>query len=334
LETFQAVEQTEQLALFDSGSIDIAKLRTLGEKLQTGPRSAPLTTRGYAADWRMFTAWCERLGRSSLPASADTVWLYVTSMLVERKCKASTATRHVSSILHHHRVANLPIPSRAKVQGLLADVKRDRHERYEGKRALTPRDLARMCAACDGATNTGARDRALLVLGFATSMRRSELSALDLSDVTFESKGVAILIRKSKTDQAGRGRLIAVWPGAKPETDPVELLRAWIKRRGSWAGPLFSRIEGGFRFDELRHERIGGESINKVLKRALKRIGLDPKPYGAHSLRAGAVTAAAELGRSDQEIMALSGHRSADVMRQYVRRARVFDGRNPLAGVL
>jgi integrase len=252
-------------------------------------------------------------------------------MLVERECKASTATRHLSAILHHHRAANLPIPPREKVQGLLADVRRDRHERYEGKRALTPRDLAHLCASCDGTTNTGVRDRALLVLGFATSMRRSELSALDLADVTFESKGVAIMVQRSKTDQNGRGRLIAVWPGAKPATDPVELLRAWIKRRGSWAGPLFPRIDG---FHQIHHDRIGGEAINKVLKRNMRRAGLDPTHYGAHSLRAGAVTAAAELGRSDQEIMALSGHRSADVMRQYVRRARVFDGRNPLAGVL
>jgi integrase len=331
LETSQEAQQAEQLALFDSGSIDIAKLRTLGEKLQTGPRSAPLTVRGYADDWRLFAAWCERLGRSSLPASGDTVWLYVTYMLGERKTKTSTAMRHVSAILHHHRAANLPVPPRKKVQGLLTDVRRDRGERCEGKRALTPKDLARLCASCEDDRNTGARDQALLVLGFATSMRRSELSALDLADVTFESKGVAILIRKSKTDQAGRGRLVAVWPGTQAATDPVELLRAWIKRRGSWAGPLFSRIDG---FDQIHHDRIGGAAINKVLKRNMKRAGLDPTHYGAHSLRAGAVTAAAELGRSDQEIMALSGHRSADVMRKYVRRARVFDGRNPLAGVL
>jgi integrase len=255
-------------------------------------------------------------------------------MLDERKCKTSTATRHVASIMHYHRAANLPVPSRERVQGLIGNVRRDRHEQQEGKRALSPADLARLCASCDGETNAGARDRALLVLGFATSMRRSELSSLDLADVTFESKGVAVLLRRSKTDQAGRGRLIAVWPGAKPATDPVELLHTWIKRRGSWAGPLFPRIDGGFRFDQIQHDRVSGEAINKILKRCLKRAGIDPRPYGAHSLRAGAVTAAAELGRSDQEIMALSGHRTADVMRKYVRRVRVFDGRNPLAGVL
>jgi integrase len=325
------VSETEQLTLFECKSVDVERLRAIGEKLQTGPRSARLTVRGYGADWRMFNEWCDRLGRSALPASADTVWLYITSMIAERGTKASTANRHLSSILHHHRAAGLPVPAREKVRGLLADVKRDRGERYEGKRALTPQLLARLCAGCDSGTNTGVRDRALLVLGFATSMRRSELSALDLADVTFESKGVAVLVRRSKTDQNGRGRVIAVWPGSKPATDPVELLRSWVGRRGSWAGPLFPRIDG---FHQIHHDRIGGEAVNKVLKRNLRRIGVDPKPYGMHSLRAGAVTAAAELGRSDQEIMALSGHRSADVMRQYVRRARVFDGRNPLAGVL
>jgi integrase len=329
-----AAQDAEQLTLFESGSIDIAKLRAIGEKLQTGPRSAPLTMRGYAEDWRTFTAWCERVGRSPLPASGDTVWLYVAWMLGERKRKTSTVNRHVCAIIRYHRAANLPVPPRERAQGLLTDVRRDRGERHEGKRALTPQDLARLCAACDGSTNTGARDRALLVLGFATSMRRSELSALDLADVTFESQGAVVLLRKSKGDQKARGRLIAVWHGGKPETDPVDLLRAWIARRGSWAGPLFPQIAGGFRFDEIHRNRIGGEAINKVLKRAMKRAGLDPTHYGAHSLRAGAVTAAAELGRSDQEIMALSGHRTPAVMRQYIRRARVFDGRNPLAGVL
>lgn len=332
MEISPVAREAEQLALFNSG-VDLARLRSLGERLQTGPQPAPLTARNYAADWRMFASWCVRCGRSALPASDDTVWLYVTFMLVERNNKSFTATRHVSSILYHHRVANLPVPDIDKVRSLLADVRRARRERYEGKRALTPRDLGRILKSCDVGTNVGLRDRAMLVLGFATSMRRSELVGLDLSDITFEeNKGLVVLLRRSKTDQAGRGRLIAVWPGSNPATDPVVILRSWIDRRGNWAGPLFTNC-GGFG-DRIRRGRLDGEVVNKALKRCLVRIGLDPLQYGAHSLRAGAVTAAAQQGRSDQEIMALSGHKSAVMMTQYVRRARVFDGRNPLAGVL
>ena len=332
MEISSAVEEVEQLSLFEAAGYSLSRLRSEGERLQTGPQPAPLTSRNYAADWRMFNAWCGRSGRSALPASGDTLWLYVTSILVERKCKSFTATRHVTSILHYHQAAGLPRPDITKTRGLIADVRRNRGERYEGKRALTPQELARLVNSCDASTNAGARDRAMLVLGFATSVRRSELVALDLSDVTFEAKGLVILLRRSKTDQAGRGRLIAVWPGANPATDPVSILRQWIERRGDWAGPLFSHTGG---FGELiRRERLLGQAVNQILKRRMKRIGMNSAQYGAHSLRAGAVTAAAGLGRSDQEIMALSGHKSTNVMRQYVRRARVFDGRNPLAGVL
>lgn len=331
MENLSVVEEAEQLRLFNTG-VDVSRLRAMGEKLQTVPPNASNTQRGYAADWRMFEAWCAASGRRPLPASADTVWLYMTSMFVDRKCKSFTCTRHISAILHHHRAAEVAEPDVTKARELVSSVRRDRGERYEGKQALTPKQLARLVASCDPGTNAGTRDRAMLLLGFATSMRRSEIVALDLSDVSFESKGMAILVRKSKTDQNGRGRFIAVWNGEKPETDPVRLLRAWIERRGDWAGPLFPRTDGFG--DPIHRERMLAQAVNQMLKRRLKRAGIDPRPYGSHSLRAGAITATAELGRSDQEIMNLSGHRSAAVMRTYVRRARVFDGRNPLAGVL
>jgi integrase len=170
-----------------------------------------------------------------------------------------------------------------------------------------------------------------MVLGFATSFRRSNLAGLQLSDLTFSPEGLVVVQRRSKTDQQGRGRVMGVWPGRRAATDPVRVLRAWLARRGDWAGPLFCRVQTS---DVLVRRGIGGDAINDVVKRAVVRVGLDPSLFGAHSLRAGAVTASAELGRTDQEIMGLSGHRSSETMRGYVRGTRLFAGRNPLAGAL
>jgi integrase len=184
---------------------------------------------------------------------------------------------------------------------------------------------------CEARTALGARDRAIVVLGFATSFRRAELCRLQLSDVSFERRGLAVLLRYSKRDQEGRGRVLGVWAGKRACTDPVRVLRDWLAFRGDWEGPLFCRVQTG---DVVKRRPISGEALAESVKRAIASAGIDPARYGAHSLRAGAITASAGLGRSDQEIMGLSGHASAKVMRMYVRSARLFSGRNPLAGVL
>jgi integrase len=322
--------QPEQLLLFDLGGIDMAKLRAMRDGLQA-VNKADLTVRGYAADWRMFDGWCQRTGRNPLPATEETLGLYVAWLVGERERKVSTATRHMAAIAHYHLAANLAKPGTADANRTLHGVRRSRNERPQGKLALRPSELARAAKACDPKTNRGARNRAAIVLGFATSLRRSSLADLQLSDIAFEREGVAIYVRKEKQDQLGKGRVIGVWNGERPETDPPRVLRAWIARRGTWQGPLFPRVHLN---DTVLREQLSGEAFHKIVQACLKRIGIEPKFYGAHSLRAGAVTAAAQLGRSDQEIMGLSGHTTPAVMKQYVRRARIFDGRNPLAGVL
>jgi integrase len=309
----------------------LGKLALLRDNLRR-PVLAEHTMSSYASDWHAFVRWCEQVGRSALPASPDTLTLYVTWLLVESGRKCSTAQRHVASVAHFHRNALLPSPAGQEVRAVLSSVRRTRRERPAGKTALAADDLVRVAGACNCATNLGTRDRAIVVLGFASSLRRSELAALLLSDVTFDDRGLVVLVRKSKTDQDGAGRLLGVWPGERALTDPVRVLGAWIDRRGPWEGPLFPAIPN--RFDHVSRRPVSGEAVNEAIKRAIARAGIDPASYGAHSLRAGAITASADAGRSDQEIMNFSGHISAKVMRGYIRRARVFSGRNPLAGVL
>lgn len=320
----------EQLRLFDYGSVDLSALRQKRSDLKVSLR-ARQTVCGYAADWRVFCRWCDDAGRVPSPCDSETLSLYVTWLLSVQSRRTATAARHLAAVRDFHRRAGLPVPSVADARSVIIAFRRERGERPQGKAALTVADFGRVCRACDCLTNLGCRDRAIMVLGFATSFRRSNLAGLQLSDVTFSPDGLVVVQRRSKTDQQGRGRVMGIWPGRRVATDPVRVLRAWLAMRGDWAGPLFCRVQTS---DVLVRRGISGDAINDVVKRAVARVGLDPSLFGAHSLRAGAVTASAELGRTDQEIMGLSGHRSAEVMRGYVRSGRLFVGRNPLAGAL
>lgn len=320
---------SDQLWLFDCGGVDVGALRVRRDSLRLAVR-AGRTIAAYDSDWRQFDQWCRLRGCPSLPASPDNLQLYVTWMF-EQGRKVSTAERHVSAIAHYHRRANAPSPVEPGTREVIRGVRRERREKPQGKTALSVADLVRVSVKCDARTALGARDRAIVVLGFATSFRRSELSHLQLSDVTFERNGLAVLLRYSKRDQEGRGRMMGVWAGRRACTDPVRVLRDWLAFRGNWEGPLFCRVQTG---DAVKRRPITGEALAEAIKRAIAAAGIDPRPYGAHSLRAGAITASADLGRSDQELMGLSGHLSAKMLKTYVRSARLFSGRNPLAGVL
>lgn len=293
---------------------------------------APLTIRGYESDWKLFDKWCRQAGKHSLPACEDTIRLYLAWLLEEKGRKTTTAERHIQAVAHRHRQRGLQNPISSSVRETLLAIRRGRKERPLGKKALDVGDLVRISEACDTLTNRGLRDRAIIVLGFATSFRRSNLARLQLSDISFHKPGLAVYVQSSKTDQEAVGHTFAVWAGERACTDPVTVVQSWIDARGTWSGPLFTKVTS--RGDCVSHSGISGESINEIVQRAVARAGLDPAGYGAHSLRAGAITACAELGRSDQEIMGLSGHANARVMRTYIRSSRLFAGRNPLAGVL
>lgn len=252
-------------------------------------------------------------------------------MVVERGRKVATAEHHVAAVTHYHRRAGHPSPRNDDVRKVLAEVRKERHEQPEGKEAISPLDLVRVAEACDLTTTAGLRDRALVILGFASSFRRSELANLLLSDVGEDEFGLTLFQRRSKTDQKRKGRYFGIWHGARESTDPVRALKSWIDARGPWVGPLFCRIS---RTGRVIPRGITGEAINDAIQRAIARAGLDATRYGAHSLRAGAVTAAAKIGRTDQEIKEMSGHKSTQVMEGYIRGERLFAGRNPLEGVL
>jgi len=324
--------ENEQLSLFEGGGIDLSVLREKLARLDLSGTRAPLTLRGYESDWKLFDRWCQRAGKQSLPACEDTMRLYVVWLLEEKGRKTTTAERHIQAVAHRHRQGGLQSPISSNVRGTLLAIRRERKERPCGKKALDVDNLVRISEACDTLTNRGLRDRALIVLGFATSFRRSNLARLQLSDLTFHELGLAVHVRSSKTDQAGVGKTFGVWAGERASTDPVKAVRDWIDARGSWPGPLFTKVTS--RGDHIAHSGISGETVNEIVQRALVRAGLDPTGYGAHSLRAGAITTSAAKGRSNHELKALSGHRSDKSVSVYIRDARLFTGRNPLAGAM
>src|ERR1039458_1642151 len=272
--------EPEQLTLFDLG-IDLQSLRR--ERAAMAERKRALNTRlAYESDWRDFAAWCASAGREALPASADTVSLYLVA-LAGRGRVQSTIGRRVVSIAAQHLAAGHASPATADVGEVLAGIRRKLGTApVHRKAALSVDDLRLMLPAC-GDGPRGARDRALLLVGFASGLRRSELAALDLADVSIVRQGVVLRVRRSKTDQSGKGREVGVHKGRRPATCPRYALDRWIVERGSWPGALFCHVGPVGRVD---HARIAGQSVAAAVKAAARRAGLDPARYGGHSLRA------------------------------------------------
>jgi integrase len=238
----------------------------------------------------------------------------------------------VCAIRYKHKAEGHPSPVDRSVTDLLSGLARQLKERPRGRRALTPSQLQRVSArlAKDGSP-IAARDRALLVLGFALGWRGSELARLQVADVSLDRKGLRIFQGWSKTDQEGKGREVGIPHGRNACTCPVVALDAWLKIRGRQDGPLFCAIRKSGRV--VVSAAITGEVVNQVLKARMRDAGMEPGDYGSHSLRAGCVTAAAESGATELAIMQRTGHRSIEMVLKYTRPARAF-ACDPLAGVL
>lgn len=215
------------------------------------------------------------------------------------------------------------------IKRLMQNTARALKEKPRGKAALTPRQLRRICQRPSERT-IDVRDRAMFVLCFAAGWRGSELVSLNLSDVHFRPQGVVLYLGASKADQRGKGRVIGVHRGKHKSICPVQALREWLKVRGDWPGPLFVGIR---RNGALGHRAIVRDTLNERLKKALKTIRVDSKPFGSHSLRVGMVTAATEAGYTPQQIMGRTGQKTTKSLEGYIRPAQVFRV-NPLAGVL
>jgi len=185
-------------------------------------------------------------------------------------------------------------------------------------------DLKRMLDQLP-ATRVGLRDRALLLVGFAGAFRRSELVSLDVVDLEFSRAGLIVTLRKSKTDQEGRSRRLGIPYGSSEQTCPVRSVQAWLESARIVDGPVFRSLD---RFQRVQPKRLSDKAVALVVKRRARAVGLDPARYAGHSLRAGLATSAAAAGASERIIMSQTGHRSADMVRKYIREGNLFNS-NP-----
>ena len=287
------------------------------------------TQKSYRDSWKRFEKKCHELNREFLPASEETIALWITACLHDG-LRINTIECRLCGVVFYHKQLGYPSPLGPRVRKVLNGAKRTKKEQPHPKKPLSASQILRMSRALDPQHLRDARDKAILVLGFAGAFRRSELAALDLADVEFVSQGLLVEIRSSKTDQFGHGRIVGIFRGEKSDTDPVRCLRAWLTHRGNGPGPLFCRVNRTG--EEIQPgRRMHPETLVKAIKRAGRLAGLNPHLYAGHSLRSGYCTEAAANGATEMAIMLRTGHRSAEMVHRYVRPLSAF-ATNPLAG--
>jgi site-specific recombinase XerD len=288
---------------------------------------APNTLRGYRSDWTEFTAWCDQARRPALPAAGDTISLYLTE-LARHGAKVGTMSRRLSSIKFAHQLRELPDPTTgARVVAVWEGIRRTHGAPPDQAPPLMFPELDDVLAHC---TQTriwktrppepdlaGLRDRALLLVGFWGALRRSELAALTVDQLTEHRRGLVLALPWSKTNQRGEETELVVLPYANRRTRcPVTALKTWIDAAGITSGPVLRKVSRGNR---ALHRALHPESINDLVHAATTRAELTGGPYSAHSLRAGFVTYGHLRGASDRAIAHQTRHRSLATLGAYVR---------------
>jgi integrase len=282
------------------------------------------TRRAYRADWVHFAAWCHRAGFRALPAPPATVAAYLAAHAGEHA--AATLSRRLAAIARVHRSAGHPFDGRdALVRGTLRGLRREHATPPRRAAALTTAEIKSILGAC-GRGLTGLRDRALILVGYAGALRRSELVGLDVEHLRQTADALVLLLPRSKGDQAGEGQRVSIGRGRHPETCPVRAVEEWLRAAGIRFGPVFRKVSVR---GVVEPNRLHPESVRALLRAraaAAGIVGTRLEPVSAHGLRAGFVTAAYAAGLRDEEIMEHTRHRSVATMRRYVRRARLAKG--------
>ncbi|MCP1539000.1 portal protein [Methylorubrum extorquens] len=261
------------------------------------------TRRAYASDWSDFAGWAAGLDQAVAPASAATVAAYLAS-LADRGLKASTIVRRGAAIGYTHRIAGHEAPTNAEaVKAVLRGIKRRLGVALERKVPATARAIGAMLKKVPD-TLTCKRDRAVLLLGFAAALRRSEIVGLTVGDLERTPDGLFVHIRRSKTDQEGEGHIVAIPRGGKLK--PVE---DWLAAAGIMEGRVFDLTD---------------RTVANIVKRYAEAAKLDLALFSGHSLRAGFVTSALEAGADLLKVMDVTRHREVKTLKAYDRRAKAF----------
>ena len=303
-----------------------------GVELVRGRRAAN-TVRGYNSDLRVLFAYMAEHGQPpALPVHPAVLIAFIAHEARpdarpgrERPARAaSTIDRRLAAIGKAHQLAGLPDPTKdQRVRDALTGARRRlRSAPTKAKAALGLEDVDHMLRGLDLMAHAGRRDKAMLLVALAATLRRSELVALDVEDVRFVPEGMLISIARSKTDQEGAGETLAIAAGDRPDLCAVHALREWLEGAGIREGAIFRRIRAG---DRLTGERLSDKAVARTVKKHAARVGLDPDLFSGHSLRSGGITQAVREGHDERELARLSRHKDVGVLRGYIRRENAFE---------
>ena len=302
-------------------SLEIETLKNLKNS------KADNTLRAYRSDYKDFSEFCAKNSLNSMPTEPKILALYLTHL--SSTSKFSTLKRRIASISVIHKLKGHYLDTKHPIiMENLHGIKRLKGTSQKAKKPLLINNLKQIVDAIDQYLSNNEsgeidciipnnlknirnkiRDKAIILIGFAGGFRRSELVNIDHEDIEFVSEGIKIFIKRSKTDQTGEGMIKAIPYFDNNTYCPVKSLKHWIKHSENKSGKLFD---------------ISDKSVSLIIKKYISLAGLDPNKYGGHSLRSGFATSAAESGAEERNIMAMTGHKTAQMVRRYIQEANLF----------
>jgi site-specific recombinase XerD len=287
------------------------------------------TVRAYKSDFNDFELFCVKNGFKSLPSEPKIVSLYLTH-LSTKDCKMSTLKRRLVSIgvIHKLKGHYLDTKHPAIIENIMG-IKRRKGSVQKSKKPLLISYLKKVIDVIDEQDKKEIkkfRDRSIIIIGFSGGFRRNEIVSLDCDDLDFVPEGLKINIKRSKTDQFGEGFTKALPYFESSQYCPVVSLKKWIEISRITSGPLFRRLVKG---SKLSENRLTDQTVALLIKKYLNLAGVDSKNYSGHSLRSGFATSAAESGAEERSIMNMTGHKSTEMVRRYIKEANLFKN-NPL----
>ena len=304
----------------------ITDLKALKEEtlLNLQSSKASNTVRAYKSDFNDFGLFCVKNGFKSLPSEPKIVSLYLTH-LSTKNIKMSTLKRRLVSIGVIHKVKGHYLDTKhpSIVENIMG-IKRRKGSIQKGKKPLLINYLKKIINVIDEDKNEEIkklRDRSIILIGFSGGFRRNEIVALDYDDLDFVTEGLKIKLKRSKTDQFGEGMIKGLPYFDNHQYCPVLSLKKWILSSNINSGPLFRRFSKG---SNITNNRLSDQTVALLIKKYLKLAGIDDTNYSGHSLRSGFATSAAESGAEERTIMAMTGHKSTEMVRRYIKEANLF----------
>jgi len=303
----------------------ISDLKSLHEETLNNLKSSKAnnTLRAYRSDFKDFGAFCAKHGFKSLPTEPKIVSLYLTNL--SKSSKISTLRRRLVSISMVHKLKGHYLDTKHPViiENLMG-IKRAKGSIQKGKKPILVNHLKAIINVIDQQKVSEikkARDKSIILIGFGGGFRRTELISIDHEDLEFVQEGVKITIKRSKTDQYGEGMIKGLPYFTNQNYCPVINLKKWLELSNIKSGSIFRRFAKG---SVLTNYRLTDQSVVLLIKNYLNLAGIENTNYSGHSLRSGFATAAAESGADERSIMAMTGHKTTQMVRRYIREANIF----------